>query len=197
MTKQRMLLLFAAAGLILAAVIGIAVYQSHLSPSEEEITAVLTEFIGQLASGDMKRARDMLTEETRPLLRDPGTVLGKTVYRNLSLKSVDNIGEEGDDVFTADMILTAPDTLKIMATAGVLFAERTEETVPAEGADRLMEAIYTEILSRKDLPMLDQFCTVRLELRNGRLLINADEALQRALEGDSLSNSDLLQKIGQ
>ncbi len=195
MTKRRILILFLFAGLILASVIGVSVYQTHLGASQEEIRAVLTEFIDRVRSGDMNGARDLLTEETRSLLRDPGTSLGRAVYRNLSLQSVENIMEEGGSLYTADVILSAPDTLKIMASAGILFGERTVENGPAEDADRLMEEIYDEILARDDLPMLDHFCVIRLELRNGKVLIRADEALQQALEGDSLSSSDLLRKM--
>ena len=196
MTKRRILFFFLMSGLILAAVIGVSVYQSHIGPSEEEVTAVLTTFIDRIRIGDMNGARNMLTEETRSLLRDSGTSLGRSVYRNLSLKSADNVMEEDKDVFRVEVILNAPDTLKIMAAAGIMFGERIVENGPEEDADGLMEAIYDEILSRNDLPMMDHFCAVRLELRDGRLQIRADEALQQALEGDSLSNSELLMKMG-
>ena len=183
MSKERLLALFVFAGLILGLVAGIYFYRSNRGPSREETAAFLAEYIGKIAEGDLSGARDMMTDDTRFLLRDPGTVLGETMYRMLSLRSTENILPEGDGIYTADVVLNGPDRLKITAKAGILFGERAAEEGPAEDADRRMAEIYEEILAREDLPMLDSFCLVRLEFQNGKLLIRGDEALQQALEG--------------
>ena len=52
MTKKHLMVTFLAAGLILALVTGVYVYQTHRAPSGEEITALLTEFTGRIAAGD-------------------------------------------------------------------------------------------------------------------------------------------------
>ena len=183
--------MFAAAGLIFALIAGVYVYQTFREPSQNEISEFLAEFTEKVASGDLAAARKMMTEDTRSLLRDPGTALGMTVYRNLSLKSVDHVFTEGTGLYAADTVLTAPDTMKIMTKAGILFGERITEEGPADDPDQMIAAIYDEILAREDLPMMDQFCVIRLELQNGKLLIRADEQLQQALEGGILPDTDL------
>ncbi len=183
MTKTRLLILFAVAGLILASIAGVYVYQTYREPSQSEIIGVISDFVEKISSGDLPGARELLTEDTASLLRDPGTTLGKTVYDNLSLKSVDQIFSEGKGSYAADVILTVPDALKITTKAGILFAERVTEEGPADDPDALIAEIYDEILAREDLPMLDQFCVVRLEVRSGKVFIRADEQLQKALEG--------------
>lgn len=195
MTKKHLMITFLAAGLILALVTGVYVYQTHRAPSREEIETLLQEFTERIASGDLSGARELLTEESRSLLRDPGTALGETIYCELRLKSVENILTEGSGIYTADVILTTPDTLKIMTRAGILFGERVTEEGPAEDPDRLMSEIYDEILSRDDLPMLDHFCVVRLMVRNGKPLIHADETLRRVLEGESEEIGSALNKF--
>ena len=195
MTKKHLLITFLAAGLILALIAGVYVYQMNLAPSREEIEVLLTSFTERIASGDISGARELLTEESKGLIRDPGTALGKTIYRELSLKSVENIMTEGNGTYTADVILTSPDTLKIMTKAGILFAERITEEGPAEDPDQLLASIYDEILAREDLPMTDRFCVVRLVNRNGKLLINADETLSRIIEGDSGEIGSALEKL--
>ncbi len=191
MTKSRLLFMFAAAGLIFALIVGVYVYQTYREPTQNEITAFLTEFTEKIASGDLPAARKMMTEDTRSLLRDPGTALGVSVYRNLSLKSVDHVFTEGEGIYAVDAVMTAPDTMKIMAKAGILFGERITEEGPADDPDQMIASIYDEILSREDLPMMDQFCVVRLEIQNGKLMIRADEQLQQALEGGILPDTDL------
>ena len=183
MSQKRILMLFAAAGIILAIVLGVYAYRSNLGPTKNEVTALLESFIGKIAAGDMEGARALMTEETRTMLRDPGTELGQTVYRELKLKSVDAVYSEGSGFYTADVVLTGLDTMKVMATAGVLFAEQVTETGPVGDTDQAMAEIYEEILSRDDLPYLDNFCIVRMTLRNGELLIVGDSALQQTLEG--------------
>ena len=197
MTKKHLLITFLAAGLILALIAGVYVYQIHRTPSREEVASLLTAFTEKIASGDTGGARELLTEETRSLLRDPGTALGETVYRNLSLRSVENILIEGGGTFAADVILTTPDTLKIMTKAGILFAERVTDEGPSEDPDQLMSAIYDEILEREDLPMLDHFCVVRLEIRSGKLLIRADDTLRRIIEGESEEIGSTLGKFAE
>ena len=197
MTKKHLMILFLAAGLILALIAGVYVYQTHRAPSREEIETLLTEFTERIASGDLSGARELLTEESRGLLRDPGTALGETIYRELRLKSVDNILTEGGDIYTADAILTTPDTLKIMTRAGILFAERVTEEGPAEDPDQLMSDIYDEILSRNDLPMIDHFCVVRLIIQNGKLRISLDETLRRVIEGESEEIGSALNKLSE
>lgn len=197
MTKKHLMITFLAAGLILALVIGVYMYQTHRAPSGEEIVTLLTEFTERIASGDTEGARELMTEESRGLLRDPGTALGETIYRELSLISVDNILTEGGSSYTADVILRTPDTLKIMTKAGILFAERVTEEGPAEDPDGLMAEVYDEILSREDLPMIDHFCVVRLEIQNGKLRISSDDTLRRAIEGDSEAVSGTLDKLSE
>ncbi len=192
MTKTRIFILFAAAGLILASIAGVYVYQIYREPSQSEVIGVISGFIEKIASGDLSGARELLTDDTASLLRDPGTALGKTVYDNLSLKSVDHLFAEGRGSYAADVVLTVPDALKITAKAGILFAERVMEEGPAEDPDALIAEIYEGILTREDLPMLDQFCVIRLETHNGKLLIRADEQLQRALEGGSVLDTEAL-----
>jgi len=183
MSKKQVLLLFVSAGLILAAVLGVYFYRSNLGPSRAEVSALLSAFTEKIASGALDEARQLMTEDTRALLRDPGTQLGETVYRELKLKSIDSVRSEGGGPYTADVVFTTPDTMKIMTKAGMLFAEKAAEEGPAEDPDQAIANIYTEILSRDDLPTIDNFCVVRLELQNGRLLIRGDAALQQALEG--------------
>ncbi len=197
MTKKHLMFTFLAAGLILALVTGVYVYQMHLAPSRDEVTALLGTFTERIAAGDVSGARELLTEESRGLVRDPATALGKTIYRELRLRSVENILTEGSGAFTADVILTTPDTLTIMARAGILFAERVTEEGPAEDPDHLLASIYDEILTREDLPMTDRFCVVRLVNRNGKLLISADETFVRALEGDSGEIGKAMEKLSE
>ena len=195
MSKKRILILFAAAGLVLAVVLGAYFYRSNLGPSQNEIVSLLNDFIGKIAAGDLDGARKLMTEETRGLLREPGTILGETVYRDLKLKSIESVYNEGSGGYAADVILTTLDTLKIMAAAGILFGEKVAETGPANDADQMMAEIYSEILSRDDIPMIDNFCVIRMEMRNGQLLILGGEGLQKALEGGITENSNLLDII--
>lgn len=184
MSKKRILLFFAAAGLILAVILGVYFYRSNLGVSRETVASLLTDYTEKIAAGNLDAARALMTEETRPLLRDPGTTLGETVYRNLKFKSVDSIYTEGSGNYAADVIMTLPDTLKITTKAGLLFGEKVEAEGPFDDPDRAIAEIYEEILSRDDLPMIDSYCVIRLETRNGSLFICGDENLQKTLEGN-------------
>lgn len=180
--------LFIFAGLILALAAGVYMYQLNRPPGTEEVTDLLRTFITRIAERDLQGARDLMTPETAHLLRDPGTELGETVYRNLSLISAENVMMAGEKTLSADVILNTPDTLRIMAKAGQLFAEQVTENGPAEDPDAAMTEIYAEILARDDLPMISQFLIVRLSYAGGPLRIIGDDALQTALEGNSAEN---------
>lgn len=195
MAKNRIMIIFIAAGLVLAVVLGAYFYRSNLGPSQSEIVSLLNNFMEKIAAGDLDGARKLMTEETRGMLRQPGTILGETVYRELKLKSIESIYNEGSGGYAADVILSVPDTLKIMSTAGILFGEKVAEVGPADDADQMMTEIYSEILSRDDIPMIDNFCVIRMEMRNGQLLILGDKGLQKALEGGITENSNLLDMI--
>ena len=195
MAKNRIMILFIAAGLVLAVVLGAYFYRSNLGPSQNEIVSLLNNFMEKIAAGDLDGARKLMTEETRGTLRQPGTILGETVYRELKLKSIESVYNEGSGGYAADVILSVPDTLKIMSTAGILFGEKVAEVGPADDADQMMTEIYTEILSRDDIPMIDNFCVIRMEMRNGQLLILGDKGRQKALEGGITENSNLLDMI--
>ena len=195
MTRKRVLMLFLAAGIILALILGFYFYQLNRMPSQADVRALLQTFTDRINTGDLKGARELLTADSRSLLRDPGTILGETVYRNLSLRSVDNVLPEGEGIFSADVCFTTPDTLKIMSSAGIVFAERVTENGPAEDADGVLAEIYEEILSRDDLPMLEQFCIVRIVSENGMLRIQADTSLQHALEGNSTESLSGMERI--
>ena len=192
MAKNHMLIIFIAAGLVLAVVLGAYFYRSNLGPSQSEFVSLLNEFVEKIAAGDFDGARKLMTEETRGMLREPGTVLGETVYHKLKLKSIDSIYNEGNGGYAADVILTVPDTLKIMTKAGILFGERASESGPVEDPDHAMAEIYEEILSRDDIPMIDNFCVIRMEMRGGKLLVLGDAALQKALEGGVSESSNIL-----
>ena len=192
MAKNHMLIIFIAAGLVLAVVLGAYFYRSNLGPSQSEFVSLLNEFVEKIAAGDFDGARELMTEETRGMLREPGTVLGETVYHKLKLKSIDSIYNEGNGGYAADVILTVPDTLKIMTKAGILFGERAAESGPVEDPDHAMAEIYEEILSRDDIPMIDNFCVIRMEMRGGKLLVLGDAALQKALEGGVSESSNIL-----
>lgn len=195
MAKNRIMIIFIAAGLVLAVVLGAYFYRSNLGPSQSEIVSLLNNFMEKIAAGDLDGARKLMTEETRGMLRQPGTILGETVYRELKLKSIESVYNEGSGGYAADVILTVPDTLKIMSTAGILFGEKVAEVGPADDADQMMTEIYSEILGRDDIPMIDNFCVIRMEMRNGQLLILGDKGLQKALEGGITENSNLLDMI--
>lgn len=196
MSRGRLLVLFFAAGLILAVVLGVYFYRSNLSPDQDDVNALLQRFTECISSGDYESARQMMTEETRSLLRDPGTVLGETVYRELKLKSVDKVYREETGGYAADVILTGPDTLKIMTKAGILFGEKVAAEGPADDPDQMLAGIYAEILARDDIPMLDNFLIIRMENRGGQLLIHGDKTLQQALEGNISTNSVLTGSAG-
>ena len=185
MTKSRIISLFVFAGVIFGLVLGVRFYRSARGPSEEAVRDLLAAYIEKINAGDLAGARELMTPESRQMLRDPGTVLGESVYRNLVLVSVDRFFAEDGNGVAADVVLRTADTLKIMTKAGLLFGERVAEEGPAEDADALMDEIYTEILSREDLPLLDRFCVVRFETRNGKLMIAGDDDLRQALEGNS------------
>ena len=191
MTNKRILLLFGAAGLILAVVLGVYFYRINLDPAQSEFVGLLQNFIGKINSGDLPSARAMMTEETRSMLRDPGTLLGETIYRNLKLKSIESIYSEGSRAYRANVILSAPDTFKIVTKAGMLFEERASGEEPSDDPDRKIAEIYEEILSRDDIPMIDNFCVIRFELRNGELRILGDDNLQKALEGNIGDNGNI------
>ena len=195
MAKNRIMIIFIAAGLVLAVVLGAYFYRSNLGPSQSEIVSLLNNFMEKIAAGDLDGARKLMTEETRGTLRQPGTILGETVYRELKLKSIESVYNEGSGGYAADVILSVPDTLKIMSTAVILFGEKVAEVGPADDADQMMTEIYSEILSRDDIPMIDNFCVIRMEMRNGQLLILGDKGLQKALEGGITENSNLLDMI--
>ena len=184
MTQKQMLLIFTLAGVILAVILGVYFYRSNLGPGQDEAAVLLTNFTECIAAEKLDKARTLMTEETRAMLRDPGTELGRKVYQNLRLKTVDKLYSEGNNVYTADVILVTLDTLKVMAKAGLMFGERVAEQGPADDPDQVMADIYAEILNRDDLPLIDSFCVIRLELRNGKLQIIGDKALQQALEGN-------------
>ena len=195
MTHKRILFFFILAGLILAAVLGSYFYHSNLGPTHEVMEDLLREFTEAIADGDLQKARSLMTPETAVCLRDPGTLLGEKVYRSLKLKAVENIYTQDKNVYTADVTLTALDTLKVMAKAGQLFGEQIAENGPTEDPDQAMADIYTQILSREDLPVIDTFCVVRLEMRSGNLYIIGDAALQRVLEGDPETYSEMLERM--
>ena len=183
MTKRNLLFLFVCAGLILALIAGIYVYRLNRPPGSEEAEELLRTFIGRIAGGDVAGARELMTPETAQLLRDPGTALGRTVYRNLTLVSAENILPSGDGGLSADVVLSAPDVLSIMAKAGQLFAERVTENGPVEDPDAAVAEIYDELLTRDDLPLLPHFLIVRMVRTGGSLRIAGDAALQNAIEG--------------
>ena len=195
MTHKRILFFFILAGLILAAVLGSYFYRSNLGPTHEAMEDLLREFTEAIADGDLQKARSLMTPETAVFLRDPGTVLGEKVYRSLKLKTVDNIYTQDKNVYTADVTLTAVDTLKVIAKAGQLFGEQIAENGPTDDPDQAMADIYSQILSREDLPVINTFCVVRLEMRNGNLYIIGDASLQRVLEGDPETYSEMLERI--
>ncbi len=184
MTKKSILILFTAAGLILAVILGVYFYRSNLGPTKENVVALLQAFTEKIAAGDPDGARGLMTADTREFLRDPQTLLGETIYRNLKLRSVDSIFTEGGGNYAADVVLTMPDTLKITAKAGLLFGEKVAEEGPADDPDQAITEIYEEILSRDDLPMIDSYCVVRIVMQDGKLLIRGDETLQKTLEGN-------------
>ncbi len=195
MTHKRILFFFILAGLILAAVLGFYFYRSNLGPSGEAVEKALREFTSAIADGDLQKARSLMTPESAAFLRDPGTLLGEKVYESLKLKTVENIYSLGNNLYTADVTLTTLDTLKVMAKAGQLFGEQVAENGPINDPDQAMSVIYTQILSREDLPLIDTFCVVRMEMRNGQLFIIGDTALQRVLEGDPETYSEMLEKM--
>ena len=184
MTQKRILFFFILAGLILAAVLGFYFYHANLGPGRDEVNVLLTNFTENIAAGKLNNARNLMTEETRAFLRDPGTSLGEAVYKNLRLKSVENIYSEGNSIYTADVILSTLDTLKILAKAGLMFEEQDAKEETAEEEDLAIADIYNEILSRDDLPVIDNFCVIRMEMKNGQLFIIGDTALQNILEGN-------------
>ena len=98
MAKNHMLIIFIAAGLVLAVVLGAYFYRSNLGPSQGEFVSLLNEFVEKIAAGDFDGARELMTEETRGMLREPGTVLGETVYHKLKLKSIDSFYEKTNSV---------------------------------------------------------------------------------------------------
>ena len=195
MTHKRILFFFILAGLILAAVLGFYFYRSNLGPTHEAMEDLLREFTEAIADGNYQKARNLMTPETAAYLRDPGTLLGKKVYQSLKLKAIENIYTQDKNVYTADVTLTALDTLKVMAKAGQLFGEQIAENGPTDDPDQAMADIYTQILSREDLPVIDTFCVVRLEMRSGNLYIIGDAALQRVLEGDPETYSEMLERM--
>ena len=89
MAKNRIMILFIAAGLVLAVVLGAYFYRSNLGPSQSEIVSLLNNFMEKIAAGDLDGARKLMTEETRGTLRQPGTILGETVYRELGRQHSD------------------------------------------------------------------------------------------------------------
>ena len=127
MTHKRILFFFILAGLILAAVLGFYFYRSNLGPTHEAMEDLLREFTEAIADGNYQKARNLMTPETAAYLRDPGTLLGKKVYQSLKLKAIENIYTQDKNVYTADVTLTALDTLKVMAKAGQLFGEQIAE----------------------------------------------------------------------
>lgn len=195
MTKTRLMIFFIIAGLLLALVLGIYFYRANLGPTQAEVVRLMQSFTEKIAAGKLDEARTLMTEETRALLRDPGTAMGKTIYRGLKLVSVENIYRERGNAYTADIILRSPDSLKIMLKAGELMTERSKGEETEGNADQALAEIYAEILSRDDLPEIDRFCVIRLEMRNGQLLIAADAALQQALEGSSGESLDVINSL--
>ena len=184
MTKKGLLLLFFTAGMILAVIFGVYFYQANRPHSAAEVTALLQDFLGKINRGDLNGARKLMTPETASLLRDPGTELGKVIYRNLALTAVDNVTQSDENIISADVILSVPDTLTITAKAGLMFAEQVTESGPADDPDAAMAAIYEDLLSRENLPVTETFCIVRMTDTGGKLLIMGDRALQQALEGN-------------
>lgn len=195
MTHKRILFFFILAGLILAAILGFYFYRSNLAPSREAVESLLQEFIETVAAGDLSKARNLMTEESAVLLRGPGTLLGEKTYQSLRLKKIENIYTQGNNSYTADITLTTLDTLKVMVKAGQLFGEQIAENGPADDPDQAMADIYSEILSRDDLPLIDNFCIIQMEMRNGKLLIKGDTALQQALEGNPEDTGNIFKKM--
>lgn len=195
MTEKRILFLFLAAGLILATVLGIYFYRSNLGPTRDEVDDLLREFTKNIASGNYEDARALMTEESRGLLREPGTLLGEVVYQKLRLKTVENIYSEGNGSYAADVVLSVLDTLKVRTKAGLLFGEQVTESGPVEDPDQALSEIYSEILSRDDLPVIDSFCVIRLEMHNGHLYIKGDTVLQQVLESNSEISGSILEKL--
>jgi len=180
MTKKHILIIFLTAGLVLGLAAGIFFYRSAKVPSADEAAALLQTFVEQIAAGNLKTARGLMTEETASMLRDPGTALGEAVYHSLMLKTVDNVRYGADQSLNLEVILTTLDTLKISGKADLLFDERSADS--AVDPDELIADIYDEILSRDDLPLIDSFCIIRMSYAGGTLRIVGDESLQQCLE---------------
>ena len=188
MSKRNMMLLFLCAGLILALIMGVYVYQMNRPPDLQDAADLLQTYVGRIVNHDLRGARDLMTPETAGLLRDPGTALGMAVYKNLSLASVEHaLPAEGRNL-TVDVVLNTLDTFAIMTKAGQLFAEQVTENGPAEDPDAAIAEIYDEILMRDDLPMIPAFLIVHLTYDDGSLRIVGDTTLQNALEGNSSAN---------
>ena len=111
------------------------------------------------------------------------------------MKKIENIYTQGNNSYTADITLTTLDTLKVMVKAGQLFGEQIAENGPADDPDQAMADIYSDILSRDDLPLIDNFCIIQIEMRNGKLLIKGDTALQQALEGNPEDTGNIFKKM--
>lgn len=184
--ERRILLTFLCAGLILGAVAAVFVYNRVKAPDADEVMALAQRFTGSLNAGNVQSAAELLTPDTRGLLKSPANALGSAVYRGLLVKSVDHVYNEGGNQYSADVVFTGPDTFLIMAKAAQIAAERETDE---------LEPIYEEILARDDLPQIDSFCIVRLERIGGTLLIAADETLINTLEGNPAASGAALDAL--
>ena len=184
--ERRILLIFLCAGLLLGTIAAVFVYKRVKAPDADEVMALMQRFTGYLNAGNIQSAAELLTPDTRGLLKSPANALGAAVYSGLLVKAVDHVYNEEGSKYSADVTFTAPDTFRIMAKAAQIAAEReTDELDP----------IYEEILARDDLPQIDSFCVVRLERVGGTLLIAADETFINTLEGNPAASGAALDAL--
>lgn len=187
--NAKRLIRFIAAGVLLAMLSGISVYL--LNSEEPGFRNCMENFTEALSQGNITSAREWVAASGKEAIRMPQNALSEAVYRDLSLVSFGNVSPSGENQWAADATLRTIDTIPIITKANYLFYERlsTAEQEPTEAEmNAAFDEIFTEILSRDDLPMKETLCIVTFTKENGAIRILPDDEFIKVIQGNVAEN---------
>lgn len=150
---------------------------------------VISRFFKNIASQKYDKCIDDLIQSGDVKFKVPTTELGKVVYRNIRIVSVENIQYLSKTECSADVTLQILDTTQIMNRAAVeyLNSHRIAKTAQPDIVatdDQLMNEIYSGILQDENLPKKEQLCILSLRKTNGKWKIVLNQEFENILEGN-------------
>lgn len=150
---------------------------------------VISRFFKNIAAQKYDKCIDDLIQSGDVKFKVPTTELGKVVYRNIRIVSVENIQYLSKTECSADVTLQILDTTQIMNRAAVeyLNSHRIAKTAQPDIVatdDQLMNEIYSGILQDENLPKKEQLCILSLRKTNGKWKIVLNQEFENILEGN-------------